>query len=256
MSEAPIFDGDLKVLGAEEEAGVVMMTLESPPQFAGARPGQFLLASANRPGAPLLGRPLSILSVEPELRFGFGIVGAGTRVLAEVAAGETVHVVGPLGHPFPDLADDVLIVTDTSHFGTLLALAEERDIAGQRLNAVFVTRPDDAPAGAVGAAEQDSFVLSLFAGVCNDLIATPLDGLEAALDEIGPAMIAAGASDTVMARLQAYAEARSIPGHAALQAPMACGIGACLVCIRRLRSGEVINVCEGPVAPLDAPVFA
>lgn len=252
----PVFDGDVCVLSVEQAAGVVEMTCERPPAFAGARPGQFLLVASNAGGAPLLGRPISILSVEPLLRFAFAVVGEGTAALARVRPGEAVHVTGPLGHAFDALPDDALIVVDASHFGTLLALAQERHAKGQPLRTLFVARAREAAAGAgVTAGEQDDRVATLFRCVAPVTVVAQA-GLAAALAATAPQAIAAGACDAVMAEVQRLAAAADIPGQVALQAPMACGLGACLVCVRRLRSGADMLVCKGPLAPLQSPVFA
>ena len=55
-----------------------------------------------------------------------------------------------------------------------------------------------------------------------------------------------------MAAAAEYAAKNNIPGQASLEEHMACGVGACLGCARRLRSSDenYVKICK------DGPVFA
>jgi dihydroorotate dehydrogenase electron transfer subunit len=252
----PVFDGDVPLVKREAAEDVVTLSLERPAEFANARPGQFAMVATNRPGGPLLARPMSILSAEPHLKITFTIFGEATERLAETQPGETVHVFGPLGRPFLGLLPGLVIVTDGTHFGTLLGLAQERSREGQAAHVVFVTRPPDWRAGSTTAARQDAVLADRFAAVARTLTTTPLDGLEAELEASEPDAIAAGAGNAAMAIVQSLADRRGIEGQAALQTAMPCGLGACQGCIFPLRDGGHVRVCDGPVFPLDAPAFA
>jgi dihydroorotate dehydrogenase electron transfer subunit len=255
MTDGAVFDGDVRLVANDQAAGVVTLTLESPNEFEGARAGQFALVASHRPGAPLLARPMSILGTTP-LRIAFTVFGGGTQLLAEAEPGEALHLVGPLGRPFGALAENTLLVTDGTHFGTLLALAQERFAAERPVDAIFVTRPPDRPAGPVTAGEQDAVLAARFEASARSLRTLPLDRLEQALADTDPGAVAAGASNAAMAVVQRVFEERAIAGEAALQTAMPCGLGACQGCIFPVRSGGWVRVCEGPVFPLDAPAFA
>lgn len=249
-----VFAGDLALADRHEAAGIVTLTFEPRDAFAAVGAGQFLIAASNRPGAPPLGRPVSILSAEP-LTIAFALIGAGTAALAETAPGETIHVVGPLGRPFAAMPDDTLLVTDATHFGTLLALGAERRAEGHPLAILYVTRPPG-PAGPVSTQEQDALLIQMLAPHAAGLRAVSACALEAALTRSDAGAIVAGASDAVMAIVQRVAGDRGLAGQAALQAVMGCGIGVCQSCVRPMRDGSAALVCEGPVFALDRPVFA
>lgn len=246
----PVFDGDLPVRTVEHRGGLCLMSFAAPAAFAGAAAGQFVLLGSNRSGAPLLPRPISIVEADP-LRLAVAAVGEGTRRLAEAGAGEPLHLVGPLGASFAAAAGADLIVCDASHFGTLLALATARAAAGAAADVVYVTQPDGSPLAAL-----DAPVLSLLRPVAATLAAVAPADLEASLHRRRPAALAAGAADPVMAVVQRVAEAGGWRGEAALQAPMACGLGVCQACVRPLRSGALALVCMRPILPLGAPAFA
>ncbi|HSR36687.1 MAG TPA: dihydroorotate dehydrogenase electron transfer subunit, partial [Desulfurivibrionaceae bacterium] len=69
---------------------------------AAARPGQFLMLRVGEGRDPLLRRPLSIHQVTANgwVQVLFKVVGQGTRLLAALAPGQAVDVVGPLGNRF------------------------------------------------------------------------------------------------------------------------------------------------------------
>jgi dihydroorotate dehydrogenase electron transfer subunit len=154
------------------------------------------------------------------------------------------------------MPDDVLLIADGTHFGTLLGFARERADGGRPVDTIFVTRPPERPAGAVTAGEQDAVLADRFAALSRSMRAVPLGELEAALEEAPPHAVAAGASNAAMAIVQRVAERRGVAGRAALQTAMPCGLGACQGCIFPRRGGGWLRVCDGPVFPLSEPEFA
>jgi NAD(P)H-flavin reductase len=53
--------------------------------------------------------------------------------------------------------------------------------------------------------------------------------------------------------VRALCAARSVPAQLALEAPMACGFGACFGCAVPSRGGGYLRVCvDGPVIEADA----
>ncbi|MEM8663624.1 MAG: hypothetical protein AAGF49_05815 [Pseudomonadota bacterium] len=248
MPGPPVFSGALKVVSAERSGPLARLRFEVPDAFAGARAGQFALLSALRPGAPLLGRPISVI-LGPMLEFAFAVVGAGTAALAEAEPGEAVQVTGPLGNSFAAAERASLIVCDATHFGTFVALAQERAAAGAPADLLYVS--GEGPIRAL-----DEPVLSWLRPPFRSAKVVPLSALSQALDPCAGATVAAGARDAVMAVLQRRAASASLTAEAAVQAPMACGLGVCQVCIRTTRQGAPFLVCETPVVPIATPVFA
>ncbi len=249
----PVFAGDVAVRAIEETAAVTTMTFDAPATFQSARAGQFMLVSSNREGAPLLARPMSIIGTDP-LEIAFGYQGEGTRLIAAALPGEALHLFGPLGHPFEPLGPDAVIVVEGAHFGTMLALCHERRAAGQTTRVLFVTRPPEAPAGPATAGEQDAALIAMFEPLA-DVQQVTGEAVADALAAARPAAVAAGAFDHVMAVVQDWCEREGVPGVAALQVAMPCGIGACKSCIRKFRDDRYHLVCEGPIFPIEAVAF-
>lgn len=66
-----------------------------------AAPGQFVNVKVSHPAFPLLRRPMSVCDVEGQtVRILFNVVGRGTSILAQLGPGESIDVLGPLGHGF------------------------------------------------------------------------------------------------------------------------------------------------------------
>lgn len=245
---APVADRDVSVVQCERRGSVCRLVLDWPAEFAGARAGQFALLKSLRPGAPLLPRPLSLVpGPDGGLALMFNIAGEGTQFLAEAAAGERLALIGPLGNAFHAPAEPILIVADAPHVGTMLALALERRRAGQTDTLVYVSDPAAPhPSDAV-------LLADLAAAGLAPIVTAPAD-LAATLSREARPYIAAGAADFVMAAAQDLARERDLAGEASLQAPMACGLGVCQVCIHDAQVGRIL-VCDGPIFSLAVPRF-
>jgi dihydroorotate dehydrogenase electron transfer subunit len=64
----------------------------------------------------------------------------------------------------------------------------------------------------------------------------------------GHSKIYACGPEAMLKAIEDLARAAEIPGQLSLEAPMPCGLGICLGCVRPLRSGGYTRVCrEGPV---------
>ncbi|GAB5375204.1 MAG: dihydroorotate dehydrogenase electron transfer subunit [Acuticoccus sp.] len=243
-----VLDVDVVVAAVERHPTACRMRLAWPDAFAGARAGQFALVRSLRPGAPPLPRPISLVPAPGGLEMVFNIVGEGTRVLADAEVGEMVALVGPLGNAFSASAEPIVIVADTPHIGTMLALGVERRAAGLADRFVFVTDP-------AAPHPSDGVVRSVLAQAGLDPQDAAPDTLDAILADHPAAYIAAGAADPAMACVQRFAAARGIAGEASLQAPMACGLSVCQVCIHPAQAGAPFLVCDGPIFPLAQPAF-
>ena len=80
---------------------IYRMEIECPDIAREARPGQFIQIKSSDDGAPLLNRPISIARIIPGgLQIIYAVVGTGTRQLSEKRSGETLSLIGPLGHGF------------------------------------------------------------------------------------------------------------------------------------------------------------
>jgi dihydroorotate dehydrogenase electron transfer subunit len=211
----------LTVRGNEAVGPYALVRLERGGLEPGT-PGQFFMLEA--PGR-VLPRPFSLcLAPHGELGFLVDPVGVGTRAIASLDAGDTIHVTGPLGNgfdlavarpllvgggigvaPFPYLSERLgrppaILGFRTAHLAEAAALVPNAEVV---LDPTLVTDalPDD-----------PGHVLAC--------------GPEPMLDALDGSVPAA---------------------QLAREAPMACGYGACYGCVLP-RNGSYVRLCiEGPV---------
>ncbi len=242
------------------------LTLHAPDLARAARAGQYLLVRCAEQGSydPLLRRPLFIAAAEPAL----GQIGLlyepterGLIWLSRGRAGDTLDVIGPLGHPFEldGRTRNLLLVGSGPGLGALLLLAH----AGAARGAVTLIAGADEPGrlpppfllpGEVeyqtvpglqiadfklqtGASGTQSAIYNLQSAITwADQIcaALPIGQLLALRDAIG--------------RVK-YRWERGFAG-ALLEGPLVCGVGACGVCAVELRRGTRLLCSDGPVFDL------
>ena len=188
-------------------------------------PGQFFMLEA--PGR-LLPRPMSLCLAPPGgLAFLLDPIGPGTRALAALRPGESIHVFGPLGNGFRLDVERPLLVGGGIGIAPLPYLS-------QRLGA---------PPAVLGFrsewhAEAASLVPNAEVVIDPVLVTDPLrERLQAV-----PAVLACG-PEPMLEAVRALAPDAQL----AWEAPMACGYGACYGCAVEI-DGEWKRLCvEGPV---------
>ncbi len=223
-------------------------------------PGQFaMLAGAERwgggeDGRPYLPRALSYAGWrQGEALFVLEDVGPGTRALCELAEDEQVLALGPLGRGFsaPPKGRRAILLAGGVGIAPILALRDALAEDGGEVTVLLGFRDGERARSAAlfgdallatddGSAGRRGFVTELLA-----------EELER---EPGAVIYACGPV-AMLEAVRAIAQERELPAELALEAPMACGFGACFGCVVPLREGGYVRVClDGPV--LDAALLA
>jgi dihydroorotate dehydrogenase electron transfer subunit len=184
-------------------------------------PGQFFMLEA--PGR-LLPRPMSLcLAPARELAFLIDAIGPGTRALCALAAGDELHVLGPLGNGFDLDVERPLLVGGGIGIAPLPYLSERLATPP----AVLGFRSDW---HAEAAALVPNAQVCVEPTLVTQLIPEGLDVLAC-----GP--------EPMLAAVRALAPRAQL----AWEAPMACGYGACYGCAVEI-DGQLRRLCvEGPV---------
>ena len=223
-------------------------------------PGQFLTLRVSPYSDPLLRRPFAFSSYRrafssypgASARQGarvsvvYQIRGGATRLLAELAAGSKVDVIGPLGKGFPEaIADETAILAGGGiGLGPLLFLADRMAAAG---------RPHRLVLGVRSASLLPTIALPEGTVLCTDdgssgFRGTPVDWMRAnppagrvRLYGCGPAPMLAG--------LAALAAEKRWGASLSAEQWMACGVGACMGCVlpRADGKGYLRSCTDGPV---------
>jgi dihydroorotate dehydrogenase electron transfer subunit len=229
--------------------------------YAAAIPGQFVMLRLVNRMTPLLRRPFSIHRLIPGgggvrgLEILYQLVGDGTRLLAEVRAGEEIDLLGPLGRGFavPPGSRRVYLAAGGIGVAPMLFLAQRLNrqrtgLAGVELFLGGRNQEDLLCREAFSRLEL-KMQLSTDDGSCGDrcFITQPL---RAAVEETAPDILLACGPMEMLKCVAGIAREFDLPCQVSIEAMMACGMGACLGCAveRRAPAGQYLHVCrDGPV---------
>lgn len=224
----------------------VSLWLEAGELAENAAVGQFVNIKCGE--GLLLRRPISICRMEgTQLNIVFEVRGEGTAWLAERQPGETLDVLGPLGHGFTYPDGKVLVVGGGIGVPPMLQTAQK------------------APHGAIaclGFRNADkAMLISEFEQCCDQVYLSSDDGtlgvhsyvagiVDTALTEHPDISAVLACGPKIMLKtVFAAARKHNVPCQVSMEERMGCGIGACLVCACKSSAGEYKHVCK------DGPVF-
>jgi len=213
-------------------------------------PGQFAEVKIDGEPATFLRRPISIHNVDyekGELWLLVAMIGKGTRRLGQLSTGDTLNLILPLGNGFTlpkETGTRCLLVGGGVGSAPLYMLGrrlrqldcEPTFLLGGRTAGDIVEKELFEKAGRLflttedGSAGERGFVTnhSILAREHFDMIAT-----------CGP--------KPMMQAVACYAIEAQTPCEASLENMMACGLGACLCCVEKTRSGHLCVCKDGPV---------
>lgn len=238
----------------------VVLTLAAPAIAANAFPGQFVNLACDH----FLRRPFGIMSRDLQagtVDVGIRVLGEGTAWLAARQPGETVSVLGPLGHGF-NLAHLKRVITVGGGTGVFPLYFVQQYCREQGLEGIAVCGYRSQADSILTDEYAGLACRSLFASDCGDMAVAGHAGiaLEQLLSELEPhpgtAVLTCGPS-IMMKTVAAISARHGLPCQVSLEERMACGIGVCLVCactIKEQGSQESTykRCCaEGPVFPAE-----
>lgn len=237
--------------------------------------GQFyMLAGADRwergGGRPFLPRAVSVAECGPAaggVRLDFLVegVGPGTEALCDLAPNDRVWINGPLGNGFRaprevnSGAAGAILVGGGIGVAPLALLRRRFGERGIPLRVLLGFREQAHSGGLdlfcgnggelcpeVRLASEDGF--SGHRGYVTDLLAAMLTG-----DDARSAVIYSCGPPAMLEAVRALCAAHGVPSELALEAPMACGFGACFGCAVPKPGGGYLRLCvDGPVLAGDA----
>ncbi|MDR1160040.1 MAG: dihydroorotate dehydrogenase electron transfer subunit [Syntrophomonadaceae bacterium] len=241
----------------QKNSGWYEMEISIPSFAPCARPGQFVHIKTGAGSDPLLRRPFSICDFDKDagrLFLMYKLVGSGTKWLSSVASGSYIDIVGPLGKGFtcPDPGARVILVGGGIGIAPLLYLARRLTERNCRLR-IFYGVEEYHQLSALNKFERLGVNIDVathdgsagFKGLVTDLFEQKIVSEKAdVIYTCGP--------EIMMAKVAAVAAQYQIPGELSLEEYMACGVGACLGCARKLKAEDdnFVKICK------DGPVFS
>ncbi len=228
------------------------------------RAGQFYMLTggrywSTRDERPFLPRAFSVANATPEgggVRLDFLVegVGPGTERLAALEPGEGLWVTGPLGRPFSAPAElapgsaGAILVGGGIGVAPLAIWRRELLAAGVPARVLLGFR-DRAHAGGLDFFDCSEIRLASedghtgHRGYVTDLLAVLLEG-----DDAAAAAVYACGPPAMLEAVRAMCASAGVAAELAMEAPMACGFGACMGCAVPLADGGYMRLCvDGPV---------
>lgn len=233
------------------------------PFIAGcAKPGQFVMVKCSDGTEPLLRRPFGIHRIVNKLRgieILYEVVGKGTEILAEKKSGDILQVLGPLGNGFSFSSivhrpsSLVFLIAGGIGVAPLFFLAEKLKklkimvLIGARTRELVLCEKDFKKIGAEvhiatddGSYGRKGLVTELF----KDLLQSTINHKLLTSYACGP--------EPMLKAVSGICCKENIPCQISLETKMACGIGACLGCVVKMKDGTNKLACkDGPVFDTD-----
>jgi dihydroorotate dehydrogenase electron transfer subunit len=202
-----------------------------------------------RSNDPLLKRPFSLFRYQHGiLRFLYRIRGKGTACLADIKEGDVIQIIGPLGNRYPVPKGDFVAVSGGIGIASLFMLLEKYS---NRAYLFCGARNCDE---LLMLEEAKTFVKDVFittddgTSFRKGLITEPLKELMESKSFMERPMPIFSCGPTLMLKeLAALVDGKGLECYASLEEVMACGVGACLGCVTKTRSGHKRVCKEGPV---------
>jgi dihydroorotate dehydrogenase electron transfer subunit len=255
------------VVARRETGGYVVFTALDP-EGPDPAPGQFYMLRADGWGAhagrPFLPRAFSVAAAERtgdgvRLEFLVEAVGPGTSILAALEPGARLEITGPLGRAFSEPhevnpgAPGAIMVGGGIGIAPIAILRRHLTVRAIPARTLLGFR-DRAHSGGLelfGACQEVGLAFEDghrgHQGYVTDLLQVALKGDDAAASAVyacgPPAMLEA---------VRAICAERGARAELAMEAPMACGYGACFGCAVPRAEGGYMRLCvDGPVVRAD-----
>lgn len=241
------------VSNCEIGSGLFALTMEAPVLCVQAKPGQFVHITCGT--GNLLRRPISICDVkEDHMTIVFQVKGEGTAWLSKCRAGDTLDVLGTLGHGFDlqILGRRPVFIGGGIGVPPMLMTMRAAKNNGSKPEAILGFRNRNA------VILEDAFRAIGETHICTDDGSYGVPGFVTDVLKLHAqeftAVCACGPKPMLKAVAQ-IAEQQGIPCQVSMEERMGCGIGACLVCAceLKLKDGQQ-GVRYGHVCK-DGPVF-
>ena len=234
-----------------------VLTFVCPEIALSARPGQFVNLSCEY----FLKRPFGIMCVDKEEKtFSVGVrkVGKGTEKIIDAKEGDEFTVLGPLGNGFPfDRVRKLLLVGGGTGIFPIYCAAD-------------YARENNIPCHVVNGyrCKNDAFLYDKFGCVCSSFDVTTDAGdlgmkgnvmayLETIDDsELTDTTVMVVGPGIMMRKVSEWAQAKGLPCYVSLEQRMACGIGACLVCVCKIKAEQEGKEFVHKRCCKDGPVFS
>lgn len=208
--------------------------------FSGV-PGQFYMLRGWS-NEPLLSRPISIHNLyEDRIEFMYQIVGEGTKVLSKLKIGDELEITGPLGNGFDVDKINGKIAVVAGGIGTAPMCYLIKELKEKKITAYYGFR-------------DNVYDLQEITDIVEEIKISTENGskgykgyiTDIFKPELYDVVLCCG-PEIMMNKVIEMCKDKNVSIYVTLEKHMACGIGACLVCTCRTKSGNKRACKDGPV---------
>ncbi|PWG66487.1 dihydroorotate dehydrogenase electron transfer subunit [Bifidobacterium callitrichidarum] len=227
---------------------VMRLTFRDPFIASHAKPAQFVNLFTHD-DFMLMPRPFGVSEVEgDEVSVIFAVIGHGTEQLAQLKAGDTVDVLGPLGRGF-NLKQDANYILVGGGLGVppLICAAQKiASLAGSVATSVIGYRDERFAEEYVSRHTDRSWSITNAEGNVVDLLNQLETSGDLDVDGLKPVILSCGPLP-MMKAVAAWAAKRGIPAQLSMEQRMGCGYGTCVLCTVDTVDGRLKVCTDGPV---------
>ncbi len=230
----------VQIIGQQEvHGGYRVLRLDAPLIAPRVRPGQFVHVRLPHMEELTLRRPFSVYKADGStLGILYKQVGKGTRALAGLRVGDPVHVIGPLGNGFPALTEGCYPVLVAGGYGMAPLYLLARSLPQQGL--VFVGGKTASDILCVDEFKDLGWEVRVATedGSLGErgLVTDPMDAWWAERQgAMSPVELYACGPNAMLRAVADRAAERDWRAWVSVDRHMACGVGACLTCVLKVR---------------------
>ena len=222
--------------------------IKSENNLPDIRPGQFVNIEIKNTNEVFLRRPFSIFEVDYSkntILLLIKILGKGSKKLTEIAQGETINIVYPLGKGFtyPETNDKILLIGGGSGVAPLLFLAKNSGIKNVDVILGAKTKHDH-----IDVSEYSKYAKLHFTTEDGSLGEKGYVTNHSVFKQLNNfTKIYACGPDAMMKAIAKEAKKADVFCEVSLENLMACGFGVCLCCVEPTKKGNLCVCTEGPV---------
>jgi len=230
-----------------------------------SQPGQFVHVKINQTGDPLLRRPFSIHRIDlaqGTISLLYAVVGKGTTIMALDLPGKKVGILGPLGTGFslPDTKPHHVVLIGGGLGAAPLLFTAERLVEKDIQTTVILGYADKHRAMLEGDFKRlgvKTYISTEDGSVGNK--GYPTEVLEEMISSEKIDAVLTCGPEIMMHKVAIICEYAGVNAWVSLEEKMACGVGACLGCVVRIRDeagSHYEKACkEGPVFKASEVIF-
>ncbi len=236
------------------------LVVKASPKALAAQPGQFfqLLCPTPDEVEVWFRRPQSVYRVarsSERLEFLYKVVGRGTQGLATLEPGDMLNMLGPLGVGFKlePHWKNVVVLGRGVGLATMAPISQLAGERGVRITAILSARSPELALAADLFESAGTVIKVLDTDGTSSVENVELILRRLIAENKADAFFTCG-SNRLLQLMKRIGKEHNIPGQAAMEQIMACGLGPCYICVRTFEVNgrkEMRRVCvEGPVFDL------